>query len=105
MQNADWWRFNLVITSSLLAEIGRIPFGEACENFKKYRKLSLELRPEKRQATNALVQGSDVLSVLPTGFGKSSMVFQAFVAVAVIERNQHQTVLSVYPLQITKYYR
>ena len=33
------------------------------------------------------------------GFGKSSMIFQAFVAVAVIERNQHQTVLSVYPLQ------
>ena len=89
-QNADWWIFNLVISSSLLAEIGNsleIPFGEACENFTKYRKFSLELRPEKRQAANALVQGSDVLAVLPTGFGK----FQAFVAVAVIERNQHQT--------------
>ena len=47
-----------------------IPVKLACENFSKYLKFTLELRPEKRQAVNALLQGSDVLAVLPTGFGK-----------------------------------
>ena len=72
---------------------------EACENFTKYRKFSLKLRPDTRQAVNALLQGSDVLVVLLTGFGKSSMIIQPFVSMAAIERNQHQTVLSVCPLQ------
>ena len=72
---------------------------EACENFTKYRKFSLKLRPDKRQAVNALLQDSDVLAILPTGFGKSSMKIQPFVSVVAIERNQHQIVLSVCPLQ------
>ena len=69
MQNGDWWRFNLVITSSLiafvllkdktkLAESGG-SICEACENFTKYCKFSLKLEPDKRQAVN----GIDVLAV------------------------------------------
>lgn len=71
---------------------------EACENFSKFLKFSVELRPEQRQAVNALLQGRDVLAVLPTGFGKS-LIFQLFAAAAAIERSRHQTVLVVCPLQ------
>ena len=39
-------------------------------SLKKHR-FSLEIRPEQRQAANALLQGSDVLAALPTGFGTS----------------------------------
>ena len=78
IQNADWWRFNLVITSSLLAESGDPIHVGACENFTKT--FSLELRPEKCQAVNVLLQGTcscaNILAVLPTRFGKSSMIFQ-----------------------------
>ena len=61
-------------------------------------KFSLELRTEQRQAANALLQSSDVHAVLPTRFG-TSLIFQPFASAAAIERNQHQTVLVVCPLQ------
>ena len=43
---------------------------EAWENFSKYLKISLELRPEQRQAVNTLFQGNSVIAVLSTGYGK-----------------------------------
>ena len=58
----------------------------------------MELRPKQKQAVNALLQSSDVLAVLPVRFG-TSLIFQLFAAAAAIERNQHQTMLVVCPLQ------
>ena len=54
----------------------------------------MELRPEQSQTTNALLQSSDVLAVLPVRFG-TSLIFQPFAAAAAIERNQQQTMLVV----------
>ena len=39
---------------------------------------SVSLKPEQEVAVKALLDGRDVLAVLPTGFGKS-MIFQTFV--------------------------
>ena len=55
----------------------------------------MELRPEQSQAANALLQSS---AVLPVRFG-TSLIFQLFAAAPAIERNQHQTMLVVCPLQ------
>ena len=52
---------------------------KACENFSLHLKYPLILTPEQRQAVEALLQGRDVLAVLPTGYGKS-MIFQVYVA-------------------------
>ena len=73
---------------------------EACENFLKCVNFSLELRPEKCQAVNVLLQGSDVLTLLPTGFGQTSMTFQLLSAVPAIERKlKESTSNSDCPLQ------
>ena len=40
-------------------------------SFSKYLKFPLELRPKQHQAVNVLLQDSNVLTVLPTGRGKS----------------------------------
>ena len=42
--------------------------------------LSRVLRPEQKEAISSLVHGSDLLAVLPTGFGKS-LIFQLFIRV------------------------
>ena len=39
-------------------------------------RFSLELKVEEREALNSLLDGSDVLAVLPTGYGKS-LIFHA----------------------------
>ena len=70
---------------------------KACENFSLHLKYPLILRPEQRQAVEALLQGRDVLAVLPTGYGKS-MIFQVYVAAAALKVKEHQTVLVVCPL-------
>ena len=66
---------------------------KACENF-----YPLTLRPEQRQAAEALLQGKDVLGILQTGYGKS-MIFQVYVAGAPLKVKEHQTVLVVCPLR------
>lgn len=48
---------------------------KACEIISLHLKDPLTLRPEQRQAVEALLQGRDVLAILPTGYGKS-MIFQ-----------------------------
>ena len=70
---------------------------KACENFSLHLKYPLTLRPEPRQAVEALLQGKDVLAILQTGYGKS-MIFQVYVAGAVLKVKKHQTVLVVCPL-------
>ena len=45
----------------------------------------------------ALLQGRDILAILPTGYGKS-MIFQVYVAAAALKVKEHQTVLVVCPL-------
>ena len=42
--------------------------------------MSCVLRPEQKEAISSLVHGSDLLAVLPTGFGKS-LIFQLFISV------------------------
>ena len=70
---------------------------KACDNFSLNLKYSLTLRPEKRPAVEALLQGRDILAILPTGYGKS-MIFQVYVAAAALKVKEHQTVLVVCPL-------
>ena len=70
---------------------------KACENFSLHLKYPLTLRPEQCQAVEALLQGRDVLAILPTGYGKSR-IFQVYVAAAALKVKEHQTVLVVCPL-------
>ena len=42
-----------------------------------YSDLSFELKQELKIAVNCLLEGSDVFTVIPTGFGKS-FIFQLF---------------------------
>ena len=52
--------------------------SEVCE------RLSENLKPEQRKALNYLLNGKDVLVVLPTGFGKS-LIFQLFAVAGQVE--------------------
>ena len=58
--------------------------------------LSLSLKPEQKEAIKSLLQGLDVLAVLPTGFGKS-LIFQLYVLVKA-KLQQSGVVLVVSPL-------
>ena len=79
---------------------GDVVIPKAWEKFSLYLKYSLTLRPEQRQALEALLQGKDVLAILQTGYGKS-MIFQVYVAGAALKVKEHQTVLVVCPLRWT----
>ena len=70
---------------------------KAWEKFFLHLKHSLTLRPEQRQALEALLQGKDVLAILQTGYGKS-MIFQVYVAGAALKLKEHQRLLVVCPL-------
>ena len=59
---------------------------------------TLSLKVEQRDAVDSLLDGHDVLAVLPTGFGKS-LIFQVFVIAAEMERERLQTALVLCPLQ------
>ena len=65
---------------------------KVCQNFLLHLKYPLTLRPEQRQAVEALLQGKDVLAILQTGYGKS-MIFQVYGAGAALKVKEHQTVL------------
>ena len=73
-------------------------FQEACTHLSSYLKLKLQLKPEQRNAVEYLLNHEDVLTVLPTGYGKS-LIFQLFAVAASIERKEPQTVLVVCPLK------
>ena len=64
----------LVITST------RCQFTEMAERLQacldKFPKIE-SLKPEQKQALEALLAGEDVLAILPTGFGKS-LIYQVF---------------------------
>ena len=64
---------------------------KACDNFSLHLKYPLTLRPEQRQAVEALLQGRDILAILPTGYGKS-MIFQVYVAAAALKPGFHMVV-------------
>ena len=66
-------------------------------NFSSKSKYPLTLRPEQRQAVEALLQGKDVLAISQTGYGKT-MIFQVYVVGAALKGKEHQTVLVVCPL-------
>ena len=70
---------------------------KACEHFSLHLKYPLTLRHEQRKAVEALLQGKDVLAILPTEYGKI-MIFQVYVAGAALKVKEHQTVLLVCPL-------
>jgi superfamily II DNA helicase RecQ len=55
------------------------------------------LKDEQNTAINGLLDGKDVLAVLPTGFGKS-LIFQIFVLVSSIERQCHCSALVLCPI-------
>ena len=60
--------------------------------------ISLELRPEKKQASYALLSRRDLLAVLRTGFGKS-LIFQLLVQVKEILSGKTACVIVVCPLK------
>ena len=58
----------------------------------------MELKVEEREALNSLLDGSDVLAVLPTGYEKS-LIFQLLVLVGKEERRRPAAVLVICPLK------
>ena len=61
-------------------------------------KFSLELKDEQYSAIDSLLNGNDVLAVLPTGYGKS-LIFQLLVFISKIEKGQSTSALVVCPLR------
>ena len=59
--------------------------------------ISLELRPEQKQAIYTLLSRRDLMAVLPTGFGKS-LIFQLLVQVKEILSGKTACVIVVCPL-------
>ena len=60
--------------------------------------MSRQLRHEQKEAISTLVHGSDLLAVLPTGFGKS-LVFQLLIRVQEIQLSKAACVIIVCPLK------
>ena len=56
------------------------------------------LKPEQERALKSLLNGKDVLAILPTGFGKSRL-YEAFTQVKDAENNGKVVVLIIAPLQ------
>lgn len=60
--------------------------------------MSRVIRPEQKEAIYSLVHGSDLLAVLPTGFGKS-LIFQLLIRVKQILSSNAACVIVVCPLK------
>ena len=60
--------------------------------------MSRQLRHEQKEAISMLVHGSDLLAVLPTGFGKS-LIFQLLIRVQEILSSKAACVIIVCPLK------
>ena len=75
-QNSHWFRGpSLVNTCQAYKKRKMAGVVEAClECFLNVN----SLKPEQRDAVEALLDGQDVLAVLPTGFGKS-LIYQLYV--------------------------
>lgn len=58
--------------------------------------VNLTLKKEQEEAVNALLDGKDVLAVMPTGFGKSR-IFQTYTIIK--NRDNNAVVLVITPLQ------
>ena len=56
-----------------------------------------KLKPEQEVAVKSLLDGKDVLAVLPTGYGKS-LIYQMFVRAKDLEMNGKATILVISPL-------
>ena len=65
---------------------------------KKLREKGLLLKKEQHDAINSLLQGNDVLAVLPTGFGKS-VIYQSFLLAEDIRRASSSSVVVIVPLR------
>ena len=63
----------------------------------RIRAIDSNLKREQEQAVEKLLLGQDVLTVLPTGFGKSR-IFQTYSRVKDHERNGCSVVLVIVPL-------
>ena len=61
------------------------------------KELSFKLKNEQLLAVKELMQGNDVLAILPTGFGKSR-IYQAFTSLKNTDTNQRALVLVITPL-------
>ena len=70
----------------------------ACEELLNKFNVSVELKNEQRIAITSLLRGSDVLAVLPTGFGKS-LIYQMLVLVGQTESGTPKSALIVCPLK------
>jgi ATP-dependent DNA helicase RecQ len=70
---------------------------EACRKLSETLNFPFKLKTEQRKALESLLNGNDVLAVLPTGYGKS-LIFQLYILVAQIERIK-RTALVVCPLR------
>ena len=66
----------------------------ARQKLPEYAKFPLKLKQGQRQAVDSLLQGSDCIAVLPTGY-KKSLIFQLFVSAAAIKRDGNERVLVV----------
>ncbi|CAB4043304.1 ATP-dependent DNA helicase Q1, partial [Paramuricea clavata] len=70
---------------------------EACRKLSEKLNFPFKLKTEQRNALESLLNGNDVLAVLPTGYGKS-LIFQLYILVAQIETIK-RTALVVCPLR------
>ena len=66
----------------------------ACEELLNKFNVSVELKNEQRIAITSLPRGSDVLAVLPTGFGKS-LIHQMLVLVGQTESDKKAKISGV----------
>ena len=65
------------------------------ECFSRFPKID-SLKPEQKQAEQALLAGQDVMAIFPTGFGKS-LIYQMF-CMAKLSSNANASVLVLAPL-------
>ena len=79
----------------------RLSFDDALAEALSYLSelgMSRVLRPEQKEAIYSLVHGSDLLAVLPTGFGKS-LIFQLLIRVKQVLSSKAACVIVVCPLK------
>ena len=68
-----------------------------CNLERSKKELNFNLKDEQCLAVKELMQGNDVLAVLPTGFGKS-IIYQAFTSLKNTDTNRRALVLVISPL-------
>ena len=71
--------------------------NEVLQKFEEKLGFKINLKKEQKIAIDSLLNGEDVVAVLPTGFGKS-LIFQTFVMASQLALKEQATVLVVAPL-------